>query len=58
MEKYKVKVHKKGVIVIPTEVRRKLGISEGSYLELYIDNGAIRLVVPRSLRDAFGQNLF
>jgi len=54
MEKYKVKVHKKGLIVIPAEVRRKLGISEGSYLELYIDNGAIRLVVPRSLRDAFG----
>jgi len=54
MEKYKVKVHKKGLIVIPAEVRRKLGISEGSYLELYIDDGTIRLVVPRSLRDAFG----
>ena len=54
MEKYRVKVHKKGLIVIPSEVRRKLGISEGSYLELYVDDSTIRLVVPRSLKDAFG----
>ena len=54
MEKYRVKVHKKGLIVIPAEVRRRLGISEGSYLELYIDDGTIRLVVPKSLKNVFG----
>ncbi len=54
MEKYRVKVHKKGLIVIPAEIRRKLGISEGSYLELVVENDSIRLIVPKSLRDTFG----
>ena len=55
MERYRVRVHRKGVIVIPAEVRRRLGISEGSQLELVVEeDGTIRLVVPRSLRDAFG----
>ena len=54
MEKYRVKVRKKGLIVIPAEVRRRLGISEGSYLELYVDNGTIRLAIPKSLKNVFG----
>ncbi len=54
MEKYRVKVHRKGLIVIPAEVRRKFGITEGSYLELVVEGDSIRLVVPKSLKDAFG----
>lgn len=54
MKKYRVKVHKKGLIVIPAEVRRKLGIHEGSYLELVVEENDIRLIVPKSLKDAFG----
>ena len=54
MERYRVKVHRKGLIVIPAEVRRRLGISEGSYLELVVEGNSIRLTVPRSLREAFG----
>lgn len=54
MERYRVKVHRKGLIVIPANVRRKFGIHEGSYLELIVEDDSIRLIIPRSLRDAFG----
>ena len=54
MERYRVKVHRKGLVVIPAEVRRRLGIYEGSCLELVVEGDSIRLLVPRSLRDAFG----
>ncbi len=54
MERYRVKVHRKGVIVIPAEVRRRFGIVEGSHLELVVDDDGIRLIVPRSLEEAFG----
>ncbi len=57
MEKFRVKVHRKGLIVIPAEVRKKLGIHEGSQLELVIeDDNSIRLIVPKSLKSAFGVN--
>ncbi len=54
MEKYRVKVHKKGLIVIPVDIRRKLGIYEGSYLELVVEGNEIRLIVPKNLKEAFG----
>ncbi len=52
--RYRVKVHRKGLIVIPAEVRRRLGIREGSQLEMVVDENGIRLLVPGSLREAFG----
>ena len=54
MERYRVKVHRKGLIVIPVEVRRRLGIVEGSYVELVVEGDTIRIIVPKTLRDAFG----
>ena len=54
VERYRVKVHRKGLIVIPVEVRRRLGIVEGSYVELVVEGDAIRIIVPKTLRDAFG----
>jgi len=54
MDRYRVKVHRKGLIVIPAEIRRRLGIFEGSHLELVVEGDEIRLIVPKSLRDAFG----
>ncbi|RLF17800.1 MAG: AbrB family transcriptional regulator [Thermoprotei archaeon] len=54
MERYRVKVHKKGLIVIPANVRKRFGIHEGTYLELVVEDNSIRLIVPRSLKDAFG----
>ncbi len=52
--RFRVKVHKKGIVVIPAEVRRILGIEEGSYLDLYVEDNSIRIVVPKDLREAFG----
>lgn len=54
MERYRVKVHRKGLIVIPAEVRRRFGICEGSYLELVVEDNSLRLIIPRDLRSAFG----
>lgn len=41
-------------MVIPVEIRRKLGISEGSYVEFIVEGDTVKLVVPKSLKDAFG----
>ena len=54
MERFRVKVHRKGIIVLPAEVRRRLGITEGSYLELLEDDEGFRALKPKSLLDAFG----
>jgi len=54
MEKYRVRVHKKGLIVIPASIRRRFGIREGSYLELIVKDDNITLTVPKSIKDAFG----
>ncbi|MEM2015469.1 MAG: AbrB/MazE/SpoVT family DNA-binding domain-containing protein [Candidatus Methanomethylicia archaeon] len=55
MEVYRVKVHRKGIIVIPAEVRRKLGIAEGSVVELFVDDeGGVRIKVPEDFRSLFG----
>jgi len=54
MDKYRVKVHRKGLIVIPAEVRKRLGIHENSYLELTVDGNVIHITIPRDLRSFFG----
>ncbi len=56
MEKYRVKVHRKGIIVIQASIRRRLGIHEGSHLELVVDNDNLQLIIPKSLRDLFGSD--
>lgn len=53
-DSYLVKVHKKGLIVIPAEVRSKLGIAPGMKLQLFVEGNSICLVVPRDLRSFFG----
>ena len=49
-----VKVHKKGIIVIPAEIRRKLNVKEGSVLELEVEGDKIILKRKMTLLDAFG----
>ena len=49
-----VRVHKKGVIVIPAEIRKKLNIAEGSVLELEVEGDRIVLKKAMTLLDAFG----
>ena len=52
----KITVEKRGRIVIPSEIRRALGIREGSELLIEVDNGRIVLTPVRRLtaRDLFG----
>ena len=52
--RYRVKVYRKGLVVIPAEVRRRLGIYEGMILELKVENNSIVLMPPKTLKDAFG----
>jgi AbrB family looped-hinge helix DNA binding protein len=49
-----VKVHKKGIVVIPAEVRRKLNIKEGSVIELEVEGDKIILKRKLTLLDAYG----
>jgi AbrB family looped-hinge helix DNA binding protein len=54
MDFMEVKVHKKGIVVIPAEVRRKLNIKEGSVVELEVEGDKIILKRKMTLLDAFG----
>ena len=47
-------MHKKGVIVIPAEIRKKLNIIEGSVLDLEVESDRIVLKKTMTLLDAFG----
>jgi AbrB family looped-hinge helix DNA binding protein len=54
VEKYTVKVYGKGLIIIPAEVRKKLGIKPGSRLQLYVEGDSICIIVPQDLKSLFG----
>ena len=54
MKRFRVKVHKKGLIVIPAEIRRRFGIVKGSYLELVVEGDRVLILTPKSLKDSFG----
>ncbi len=54
MSRYRVKVHRKGLIVIPAEVRKRFGIREGVFLDLIVEGNCIKIVPPKSLLDYFG----
>ena len=49
-----VRVHRKGIIVIPAEIRKKLNIAEGSVLDLEVEGDRIVLKKTMTLLDAFG----
>lgn len=49
-----VRVGKKGVVVIPVDIREALGIGEGSLLALELAEGAIVLKPLRPLRVRLG----
>ena len=49
-----VKVHKKGMIVIPAEVRRKVNIKEDSKLEIKVNGNEMVLRPKSTLLEAFG----
>ncbi|MCG2872080.1 MAG: AbrB/MazE/SpoVT family DNA-binding domain-containing protein [Sulfolobales archaeon] len=49
-----VKVHRKGIIVIPAEVRRRLNVKEGSVMELEVEGDKIVLKRKMTLLDMYG----
>ncbi len=49
-----VRVHKKGIIVLPKNIREKAGIEEGMLLEIIVDNGRIILKPLRLWRKVWG----
>ncbi|MUM65683.1 AbrB/MazE/SpoVT family DNA-binding domain-containing protein [Acidianus infernus] len=53
---YKLKVHKKGIIVIPKEVRDKLNIKEGDELNVVADGEGIFIFPQRNIEKYFGSD--
>jgi AbrB family looped-hinge helix DNA binding protein len=41
----------KGQVVIPSKVRRQLGIKEGTYLQIYVDEANKRLILTPVTRE-------
>jgi len=54
MSKYIVKIHHKGLMVLPAELRKKYGIKEGSEAVLIDENTYIALVPRSRLIDLYG----
>ena len=54
MEKAKVKVSPKFQVVIPKSIREELKIEPGQELLMYAQDGALRLVPHRSIKELRG----
>jgi len=54
MSAISVTVSPKYQVVIPKEVREKLGLKPGQKLFVFVRDGGIRLEPPRSIRELFG----
>ncbi len=53
---YKVKVHRKGIIVIPKEVRDKLNIKEGDEVSVVVDDHGIYIFPNENIEKYFGSD--
>lgn len=53
---YKLKVHKKGIVVIPKEVREKLNIKEGDELNVIVDDVGIYIFPRKNIEEYFGSD--
>ena len=54
LTEYVVKVHRKGMIALPPELREKYGIEEGSEVVLVDEGGQVILLPKRRLEDLYG----
>ncbi|MFA5536134.1 MAG: AbrB/MazE/SpoVT family DNA-binding domain-containing protein [Bacillota bacterium] len=45
---HKFRMGKKGLIALPTQVKRSLNISPGDYLEMYVEDEAIVMRLPKN----------
>lgn len=53
---YTIKVHKKGIIVIPKEVRERLNIKDGDKMILINDEEGIYIYPIKSIEYYFGKD--
>ncbi len=50
----KVKVSKKGQVVIPARIREKYGIEPDTTLSLKEENGELKIILPKKLKSIIG----
>ncbi|AGJ64009.1 AbrB/MazE/SpoVT family DNA-binding domain-containing protein [Saccharolobus islandicus] len=50
------KVHKKGIVVIPKEIREKFNIKEGDEVIIYSDEYGIHILPKKSPEELFGRD--
>ncbi len=53
---YKLKVHKKGIIVIPKEIRHRLNIKEGDEVSVIVDDDGIYIFPNENIEKYFGSD--
>ncbi|BDC17535.1 AbrB/MazE/SpoVT family DNA-binding domain-containing protein [Acidianus sp. HS-5] len=53
---YKLKIHKKGIIVIPKEIRDKLNLKEGDEVNAVFDDEGIYIFPKEDIRKFFGSD--
>jgi AbrB family looped-hinge helix DNA binding protein len=53
---YRLKVHKKGIIVIPKEIREKFNLKEGDEVNVIVDDEGIYIFPRDDIRKYFGSD--
>lgn len=53
---YKLKIHKKGIIVIPKEMRERLNLKEGDEVNAIVDDEGIYIFPRDSIEKYFGSD--
>ena len=53
---YRLKVHKKGIIVLPKEVRERLNIKEGDEVDVIVDDEGIYIFPRMTMDRIFGSD--
>lgn len=53
---YRLKVHKKGIIVLPKEIRERLNIKEGDEVDAIVDDEGIYIFPKTTVDKIFGSD--
>ena len=53
---YRLKVHKKGIIVLPKEIRERLNIKEGDEVDVIVDDEGIYIFPRMTMDRIFGSD--
>ncbi|MEM0373646.1 MAG: AbrB/MazE/SpoVT family DNA-binding domain-containing protein [Sulfolobaceae archaeon] len=52
----KLKIHKKGIIVIPKEIRERLNLKEGDEVNVVYDDEGIYIFPKHEIKEYFGSD--